>query len=113
MLIIAYSIFRPTGSVTQVIDNIDTSKTYRIVFYYVKFDTPTANACTLTTTIGTQTILTEVNAAPRTPNNTFDQKITASFQPTDSSMPLTIGVICTSVTLNRSCIDDVSIEEVI
>merc|ERR1712059_190368 len=86
-------IFRPTGSVTQVIDNIDTSKTYRIVFYYVKFDTPTANACTLTTTIGTQTILTEVNAAPRTPNNTFDQKITASFQPTDSSMPLTIGVI--------------------
>ncbi|KAL6703404.1 hypothetical protein ACN47E_009663 [Coniothyrium glycines] len=105
--------FRGAGSVTQNIDNLDLTKRYRVVFYYVKFDTPIASrVCTLTATIGGQQIFTITFSAPRTPNNVFEQAISSTFVPPSASAPLRIGTDCPAGTTSRSYLDDVSIEEV-
>ena len=109
---ISFSFFPRAGTITQIVDNLDTTKSYRIVFYYVEFDTPNG-ACTLTTTMGGQQIVSIVPKAPRTPNNQFEQIISDTFQPSASSLSLSIGITCAGSSVgNRSYMDDVSIEEV-
>ena len=108
-----YRFFRSGGAFQQTIDNLDITKSYRIVYYYVKFDTPSpSGACSIVTTIGGQQIGSIVLTAPRTPNNQFEQSISTTFQPSTSLLSLSIGIACISTSSTRYYIDDVSIEEV-
>lgn len=111
MLTPRYSRISNGATFQQTIDSLDLAKSYRIVYYYVKFDTANG-ACTLLTTIDGQQIGSIVMVAPRTPNNQFEQLVSTTFQTSTSSSSLSIGITCTASSTTRFYIDDVSIEEV-
>lgn len=58
----------------------------------------------------------EISVVPiQGPNDVgvFTQIVSDSFQPSASSLSLSISTTCTSGSLNRHLLDDVSIEEVV
>ncbi|KAH3995241.1 hypothetical protein HBI56_173190 [Parastagonospora nodorum] len=101
-----------TGAISQMVDNLDSTKSYRIVFYHLKFDTPPANACTIRTTMGGSEISSVALQPPRS-DGVFAKIVSNPFQPSASSLRLEITISCTAGQLNRSLMDDVSIEEVL
>jgi hypothetical protein len=95
-----------------MVDNLDSTKSYRIVFHHLKFDTPPANACTIRTTMGGSQISLVALQPPRS-DGVFAKIVSNPFQPSASSLRLEITISCTAGQLNRSLMDDVSIEEVL
>ncbi|OAL03686.1 hypothetical protein IQ06DRAFT_110359 [Phaeosphaeriaceae sp. SRC1lsM3a] len=98
-------------SYEQYIDNLDTTKTYRIVFYHAPFGTPTADGCTLYTRIGGQ-VISAVALQPSDVDGVYVQIVSDPFKPSASSRLLDISKDCRYSIRDVSLIDDVSIEEV-
>jgi hypothetical protein len=102
------------GALTRTVDSFDTRKSYRVIFYYAKFDTPlVVNSCVVATLVDNRAIGRIQMAPPRTPNNQFEMAISDTFQPSTSSMSLHIELRCAAGNLNRFVFDDISIEEVV
>ncbi|KAF4951379.1 hypothetical protein FGADI_7577 [Fusarium gaditjirri] len=105
-------LIRPGRFIAQQIDGLRTNLSYRIRFYWVKFDTPSATAgCQLSVTFGGQDLGVVALLPPRTPNNAFEEYVSTVYQPSSSSEELMIRMDCTAAgQTNRFYVDDVSIE---
>ncbi|CVL07133.1 uncharacterized protein FMAN_15281 [Fusarium mangiferae] len=105
-------LIRPGQSIAQQIDGLRTNLSYRIRFFWVKFDTPSATAgCQLSATLGGQDLGTVSLLPPRTPNNVFEEYVSAVHQPSSPAEELRIRMDCGSAgQTNRFYVDDVSIE---
>ncbi|RKL34625.1 hypothetical protein BFJ72_g9357 [Fusarium proliferatum] len=105
-------LIRPGQSIAQQIDGLRTSLSYRIRFFWVKFDTPSATAgCQLSATFGGQDLGTVALLPPRTPNSVFEEYVSVVHQPSNPSEELRIRMDCISAgQTNRFYVDDVSIE---
>ncbi|CVL12468.1 uncharacterized protein FPRN_15064 [Fusarium proliferatum] len=97
-------LIRPGQSIAQQIDGLRTNLSYRIRFFWVKFDTPSATA-------GCQDLGTVTLLPPRTPNNVFEGYVSVVHQPSNPSEELRIRMDCVSAgQTNIFYVDDVSIE---
>ena len=105
-------LIRPGQYVAQDITDLRTNLAYRIRFYWVKFDTPSATAgCRVMASFGGSNLGEVALLPPRTPNNVFEEFYSTPFQPSTASAELRIEVFCDSTSqTNRFYVEDVSIE---
>ncbi|RGP81744.1 hypothetical protein FLONG3_129 [Fusarium longipes] len=104
-------VMRPGTSIAQQINDLRSDLTYRIRFYYVEFDTPSATAgCKISATLGDQSLGEVSSLPPRTPSDNFEEFISLPFRPSTASALFKIEITCGSTQTNRYYIDDVSIE---
>jgi len=107
-----HRVIRPGRYIAQEITGLRTNLTYRIRFYWVKFDTPSGTAgCKVIASFGGSNLGEVALLPPRTPNNVFEEFYSTPFQPPTTSAELRIQVTCLSAgQTNRFYVDDVSIE---
>ncbi|CAG7555141.1 unnamed protein product [Fusarium equiseti] len=105
-------VIRPGRYIAQEMTGLHTELTYRIRFYWVKFDPPSATAgCKVMASFGGSSLGEVVLLPPKTPHGVFEEFYSTPFQPSTTSAELRIEVTCISAgQINRFYVDDVSIE---
>ncbi|UPK99790.1 hypothetical protein LCI18_010725 [Fusarium solani-melongenae] len=105
-------VMRPSTSIAQEITGLRPGLAYRIRFIYVEFDTPSATGgCKVTASFGGEDIGEVPTVPPRTPNNVFEEFVSAVYRPSTTSAELKIAFTCTAPgQSNRYYVEDVSIE---
>lgn len=107
-----HRVIRPGRYIAQEITGLRTDLTYRIRFYWVKFDDPRGTAgCKVIASFGGNSLGDVALLPPRTPNNVFEEFHSAPFQPSTTSVELRIEHSCSETgQTNRFYVEDVSIE---
>lgn len=105
-------VMRPSTSIAQEITGLRTNLAYRIRFFYVEFDTPSAaGGCKVSASFGGEDIGEVATLPPRTPNNEFEEFVSTVYRPSTTSAELNIAFTCTAAgQSNRYYVEDVSIE---
>ncbi|KAH7239807.1 hypothetical protein B0J15DRAFT_453097 [Fusarium solani] len=105
-------VMRPSTSIAQEITGLRTNLAYRIRFFYVEFDTPSAaGGCKVSASFGGEDIGEVATLPPRTPDNEFEEFVSTVYRPSTTSAELNIAFTCTAAgQSNRYYVEDVSIE---